>query len=353
MPNLPSRRYEPIETKKDKLEPSPFFLSFSFLFSFSKRWDLVFLGQTFLHFSLKARLEVGQAVGEGAELLFAEAEDVHRFDAPDGRAAGGLVEEGHLAEIFPGTHGGDDCLALRRDVDDDLGFARQDHVDAVADVSLVEHFLPRLVMFLLDRAGPENFELDQVRREEEVEKPRDGDLDAAVEARQFHQVDHPPEQPRENPGELEPHDFRHAAVMAQGTHFAQAGKAELFSRPATDGRDDVVRGDRGLAHPELRRGRAKSLAGGMRDQGAVPDGPDVVAAFDLSFQIAFDFAPVFRNIEGVDDRIRRRRHGRNQRPGRDPLSGREDRLGFGRRRQPGFEPDIDPAFREDPLGEQP
>ena len=99
----------------------------------------------------KACAEVVQVRDECAELALFDAQDVHRLSAADRGIARQAAQKGHLAEVLTGTELGEHALgAVRAVAADHLGAARDDDVDAVAQVALLEDALARLEVLLVD-----------------------------------------------------------------------------------------------------------------------------------------------------------------------------------------------------------
>src|SRR5712692_368606 len=115
-----------------------------------------------------------------------------------------VAQQGDLAEAVAGTEATEGNLTLPRDTLEHLNLSRLDEVKPVAVVALLENRLPRLEVLASDGHRPVRLELDDIRRQEEIERPVHGHADLPIEPRELHQVHGAPEPPGEKAGELEP-----------------------------------------------------------------------------------------------------------------------------------------------------
>src|SRR5204863_6044539 len=113
--------------------------------------------------------------------------------------------------------------------------------------------------------------------------------------------------------------FRDGGVMTEGAELAQRLEEERALRLALQRRDDVVREARGLADRVLRRRRA-GLPGAVGDQRAITERPDALEARHLEELGDDELALLLLARQRVDQRVRRRRHGADQRLRLDPLA---------------------------------
>src|SRR5438034_1013358 len=126
-----------------------------------------------------------------------------------------------------------DLPTLARDTVEHLNHSRLDEVEPVAVVALLEDRLPRLEVLASDGHGSVRLELDDIRRQEEIERPVHGHADLPIEPRQLHQVHRAPEPPGEKAGELEPKHLGDRRAVTQRSHLAESleGKSALRRAP--------------------------------------------------------------------------------------------------------------------------
>lgn len=141
-------------------------------------------------------------------------------------------------------------------------------------------------MHLAERGRKRRREEIDIAREEELEGPLGHDAEFAVEARQFHEVDAAPHEPRDEAGEAHAKDLRDGFAMADGGELAEAGEGEGLQLFAGEGGGDVFADERTLAHGKLRGLRAQAAVV-LRIRGAIACGPHI--------------AETFREAGGIDD----------------------------------------------------
>src|SRR5207302_797115 len=114
----------------------------------------------------------------------------------------------------------------------DLGLAAEDHVEAVAPVTLPEDDLARLEPSLADSAPRLVAQLDEVGREQEVHEPRRADPELAVRAGQLRPVERAPGEPARQPGDPEAQrQLRHGPTVPERAELPQA--LEVVDRRTT------------------------------------------------------------------------------------------------------------------------
>src|SRR5262249_19718740 len=159
------------------------------------------------------------------------------------------------------------------------------------EILLVENGLARLIVLLDDALTVFDLELHGVGSQNHVHQPGESGLHSAFPAWQLEKVDTAPHQPGQQPAELHAQDFRDRRVMAERSHLAQSPEGELSRLPGTaNGPHDIVRSHGRFAHRILRRWRTETVPARIGDEGAIAERPDMIAAFDLHFQIDFDAA---------------------------------------------------------------
>src|SRR5690606_28559649 len=76
------------------------------------------------------------------------------------------------------------------------------------------------------RSPGEGAELDEVLREEQVERPVERDAELLLRARQLAEIDRPPEPPGEEAGEIDAEDARDAGPPPDRSELAERREAE-------------------------------------------------------------------------------------------------------------------------------
>src|SRR5439155_14201127 len=83
--------------------------------------------------------------------------------------------------------------------------------------------------------------LDEIFREENVQRPIDCDTHFLFHSRQFAPVDPAPQKPGQEPGKVYAEDSRDTGATADRSKRAERFKAERRFRSAVNGRDNVAR----------------------------------------------------------------------------------------------------------------
>ncbi len=73
----------------------------------------------------------------------------------------------------------------------------------------------------LRETGNQAMVADDVLRKEQIESPVEGDTGLLLKARQLHQVDCSPQPPRDESGEIDTQDIRHAGASADRRQLAE------------------------------------------------------------------------------------------------------------------------------------
>ena len=120
-----------------------------------------------------------------------------------------------------------------------------------------------------DRGRAMCTELHEVLREQDVQRPVEGDAHLLLEARQLREIDCPPQPPGDEARELEAEDVRDTAAAADGGQQADRREREGRLRLCAELGDDVSRDARAFAQGMLRGGRVRLSRGGIRDARAV------------------------------------------------------------------------------------
>src|SRR4029078_1599417 len=122
------------------------------------------------------------------------------------------------------------------------GLTADDHVDSITEVALMEDLFARLEVLLRDAHRRVEFQLHQLCRQQQIERPRRSDLEAAAPARQLHQVDGSPDPPGEESRKLDAENLRHRRAVAERTHLAKLVKRESLLGAAANVGEDIFRG---------------------------------------------------------------------------------------------------------------
>src|SRR6185436_1677844 len=103
-------------------------------------------------------------------------------------------------------------------------------------------------------------ELNEILREDQIERPVDGDAAFLLEARQLAEINRSPEPPGEKPGEVDPEYTGDASPPADRRELADRPELEGARGRALQARGDVAGHPSRLAQRVLRRRRVRPPA---------------------------------------------------------------------------------------------
>src|SRR5260370_34123100 len=103
----------------------------------------------------------------------------------------------------------------------DFGPAAHHDINSVTDVPLVKDLFTRLEVLLGDAHRAPQRKLNELRGQEQIERPGDSHLEPAPPPGHLQQIDCPPKKPSDEPIELDSQNLRNRRATAERAHLAE------------------------------------------------------------------------------------------------------------------------------------
>src|SRR5437879_7180155 len=288
---------------------------------------------------------------QGLECVAVHGQQVDARAAPHRRGPRALAHERDLPDALARAERAQRDVSPAGHAPEHVHLALDDDVEPVAAIALAEDHLVGLEVLPADRERFVGLELDDVGRQQQVERPIRRHAELSVQAGKLHEVDRAPEPPRQEPGDLQAEDFGDRRSVSERAHLAEGVECEGLAHRAPD-RGGDVRGEAfRLANRVLGCRRARLSGLRVENPGAVADRPDAGVVRNLEMLVDDDPALLLLAGQGRHQWIRRRGHRTHDGARRDALAAGEQRRVHRRSVKSRVELDLHAAPDQDPLGE--